>query len=133
MLVFVDESGDSGMKCKPGSSEFFVITAVTFNDNEDADSCDKKISELRQKCFRGKNVEFKFNKCCDDYREAFLQGVAGFDFFYLAFGLDKAKLYGPGFNYKSGLKSKKTRRPIPLAGARAPYGDSSVERAIPLL
>jgi hypothetical protein len=100
MLVFVDESGDSGMKKKDGTSELFVISAITFNDNQDAEACDRRISELRQECFRGKNVEFKFNKCCDDFREKFLKAVAAFDFFYLAFGLNKAKLYGPGFNYK---------------------------------
>jgi hypothetical protein len=100
MLVFVDESGDCGMKRKEGTSELFVIAAVTFNDNQDAENCDKRIAELRQECFRSKNLEFKFNKCCDDYREAFLKGVAEFDFFYLAFGLNKAKLYGPGFEFK---------------------------------
>ncbi len=34
MLVFVDESGDSGMKGKEGSSALFVITAVLFEENE---------------------------------------------------------------------------------------------------
>jgi len=100
MLVFVDESGDCGMKRKDGTSAFFVITAVTFEDNGDAEACDAKISELRTKCFQQKNSEFHFTKCCDAYREEFLRGVAPFDFFYMSFALNKAKLYGPGFNYK---------------------------------
>jgi hypothetical protein len=100
MLVFVDESGDSGMKQKDGSSALFVISAVIFEENEEAEACDKKISSLRDECFRGRDCEFHFTKCCDAYREKFLQGVAGHDFFYLCFVLNKAKLYGPGFLYK---------------------------------
>ena len=100
MLVFVDESGDSGTKGKPGSSDMFVITAVTFSEDRDAAECDQRISDLRYKCFHGRNMEFKFNKCCDDYRHEFLSEVSRFDFFYLAFGLDKKRLYGPGFDHK---------------------------------
>jgi hypothetical protein len=33
MLVFVDESGDAGMKLGKGSSEFFIVTAVLFKSN----------------------------------------------------------------------------------------------------
>ena len=36
MLVFVDESGDPGMKLGLGSSEFFVLTLVIFENNEEA-------------------------------------------------------------------------------------------------
>lgn len=100
MLVFVDESGDCGMKRKEGTSALFVIAAVTFEDYGDADACDAKIAELRTKCFGRKNSEFHFNKCCDDYRDEFLKCMAPFDFFYMAFVLNKTKLYGPGFNYK---------------------------------
>jgi hypothetical protein len=100
MLVFVDESGDSGMKQKDGSSALFVISAVIFEENEGAEACDTKISHLRNDCFGHRACEFHFTKCCDAYREKFLQGVAGQDFFYLCFVLNKAKLYGPGFAYK---------------------------------
>ena len=96
MLVFVDESGDSGMKQKDGSSLRFVIAAVVFIAN----LCDKSIDELRGKCFRNGTTEFKFNKCCRDYRVQFLEGVAEFEFLYFGFVLNKERLYGPGFQYK---------------------------------
>jgi hypothetical protein len=100
MLVFVDESGDSGMKGKRGSSELFVVTAVLFVENADAESCDSKIAQIASQCFRGKKREFKFNKCCDAHREKFIRSVLEFDFLYLAFALNKAKLWGAGFAYK---------------------------------
>jgi hypothetical protein len=100
MLVFVDESGDCGIKGKAGSSQLFVIAAVIFEENPSAEACDKRISELRAECFRGNSREFHFNKCCDDYREKFLTGIRDHDFLYLAFVLNKSKLYGPGFAYK---------------------------------
>ena len=101
MLAFVDESGDAGMQKKYGSSEFFVYCAVLFFDNADAEACDKRIGELRQECFGNKNSEFKFNKCCcRAHRLRFLGEIARYDFLYLAFVLNKAKLYGPGFRFK---------------------------------
>ena len=36
MVVFIDEAGDSGMKNKPGSSKYFVISLVVFPDKEEA-------------------------------------------------------------------------------------------------
>lgn len=100
MLVFVDESGDPGMKGKDGSSALFVITAVIFEDNEDADECDRAISQVRRELYSGRNVEFHFNKCCNAHRVQFLKAVAPINFFHLSFVLDKNKLYGPGFAYK---------------------------------
>jgi hypothetical protein len=100
MLVFVDESGDSGMKGKDGSSAFFVITAVLFEENESAEECDRAINKVREECFPGRFAEFHFNKCSNAHRIRFLQAVAPMDFFYLSFVLDKTKLYGPGFSYK---------------------------------
>lgn len=76
MLVFVDESGDSGMKSKQGSSSLFVMSAVLFEENDEAEACDKKIEELRSEIFRGRRPEFHFNKMCDAYRERFFKGVA---------------------------------------------------------
>lgn len=100
MLVFVDESGDSGMKHKCGSSALFVMSAVIFEENEDAEACDVEIANLRLKCFGRTDKEFHFTKCCDAYREQFLMGISKHDFFYLGFVLNKSKLYGPGFAYK---------------------------------
>ncbi len=100
MLVFVDESGDPGMQQKYGSSALFIITAVIFLENEDADACDHRINDLRQKCFGNARTEFKFNKCCYDHRLVFFNGICEQEFLYLAFVLNKCKLFGPGFEQK---------------------------------
>jgi hypothetical protein len=100
MLVFVDESGDPGMKQKTGTSLRFVIAAVLFVANDDAQACDDHINLVRQECFGDSPREFKFNKCCKDHRVKFLSAVTKFEFLYLGFVLNKALLYGPGFQYK---------------------------------
>lgn len=101
MLVFVDESGDSGMKHKKGSSELFVVVAVIFFENIDANVCDDAIAALKLACFKNKNTEFKFNKCCRDHRRKFFLHVEDLDYLYVAFVFNKAKMYGPGFQFKS--------------------------------
>jgi hypothetical protein len=89
-----------GMRQKPGSSELFVISAVIFVETEDAAACDRRIDELRRNCFGDRPREFKFNKCCYDHRLTFLKGIAGQEFLYLSFVLNKSKLFGPGFQQK---------------------------------
>jgi hypothetical protein len=100
MLVFIDESGDSGIKGKAGSSEFFVMVAVIFEDNDEAEDCDRRIEGLKKECFSSPLAEFHFSKCNHDRRCKFFQTAAGCDFFYMAFVLNKAKLWGPGFAFK---------------------------------
>ncbi|NNN06950.1 MAG: DUF3800 domain-containing protein [Elusimicrobia bacterium] len=36
MLVFIDESGDTGLKVAQDSSEYFVVALVTFEDHDEA-------------------------------------------------------------------------------------------------
>lgn len=100
MLVFIDESGDSGMNGKPGSSRLFVVTAILIEENEDAEECDGRISVLKQELRLNENFEFHFNSCSDTFRRRFLETVAGCNFFYYSIVLNKAKLWGPGFKYK---------------------------------
>jgi hypothetical protein len=83
-----------------GCTEFLSGTAVIFEETDSAEACDQRVGELRLECFRNAEREFHFNKCCDDYRDRFLAGIRGYDFFYLAFVLNKERLYGPGFAYK---------------------------------
>jgi hypothetical protein len=103
MLVFVDESGDPGIKRRPGTSEYFVVTAILFNENDAAQACDQRIEKIRAELRMHPKSEFHFNKCCEDHRIRFLQAVAGMEFFYLSFVLNKAMVYGPGFAYKESL------------------------------
>ena len=100
MLVFVDESGDAGLKLQEGSSEYFVVTLVVFEENEEAESCDKRIALLRKELALDPRFEFKFNKCRRNFRERFLGAVIPYNFFYFAIVINKRKLTGAGFRYK---------------------------------
>lgn len=100
MLAFVDESGDCGMSGKKGSSRFFVVTTVLFEDNDSASECDECISNLRSKLRLHRNYEFHFNKCHNRVKERFLKGVLNQDFLYLSVVLNKSKLWGEGFQDK---------------------------------
>jgi hypothetical protein len=43
MLAFVDEAGDVGFKFSKGSSRFFIVTIVLFEEREGAKRCDSHI------------------------------------------------------------------------------------------
>jgi hypothetical protein len=105
MLVFVDESGDPGRKTDAGSSPFFVVALVTFEENEVAAACDERIKLLRYELSLPKDYEFHFYSNSRKIRQTFLQAVSPYDFFYHAFALNKdpQKLWGPGFNFKGPL------------------------------
>ena len=47
MLVFVDESGDVGIKVDAGSSRYFMVTLV-FEDHDEALAADERISRLKR-------------------------------------------------------------------------------------
>ncbi len=48
MLVFIDGSGDSGLKIEKGSSRFFTIALVIFEEKEEAEFCDQRIQLLKK-------------------------------------------------------------------------------------
>lgn len=100
MLVFVDESGDTGLKLDSGSSEFFTVTLVLFEDHDEAQACDDRITLLRRELNKADGFEFHFKENADSIRRAFLEAVLPYSFFYFAFVINKRRLYGPGFAHK---------------------------------
>ena len=78
---------------------------VTFEETEVAAACDERIKLLRYELGLHKSYEFHFYSNSRKVRQAFLQAVAPYGFFYHAFALNKdpEKLYGPGFNFKGPL------------------------------
>lgn len=102
MLVFIDESGDPGWKLQQGSSRFFCIALVVFEDAEDALACDQRIDLLRHELGWKANDEFHFKGNSDRVRRTFLEAVARYNFFYYTFILnkDQSKLWGEGFKDK---------------------------------
>jgi Protein of unknown function (DUF3800) len=89
MIVFVDESGDAGLKVESGSSPHFVVTLVVFNDNEEAARVDEHIAVIRQKVNLHKDFEFHFTKLSKNLRQHFLSEINLFDFKYFSFVIHK--------------------------------------------
>lgn len=100
MLVFVDESGDSGLKIGRGSTEKFIVALILFEDHDEAGSADQRISLLKKELGLPSRYEFHFNKCRPDLRKAFLEAVVPYNFFYFGIVINKNYLYGDGFKYK---------------------------------
>lgn len=89
MLVFIDESGDSCLKIDKGSSRFFTISLVVFEDNDEATACDQRITLLKRELGWSNNDEFHFKWNSDKVREAFLQAVRPYNFFYYGIVINK--------------------------------------------
>jgi len=94
MLVFIDDSGDPGFKLGKGSTKFFIISCIIFNDKLDAEETALEIKKLRRDLGKNENFEFKFNKCRKDYRIRFLKKIAPCKFKYRAIVMEKDKVYG---------------------------------------
>jgi hypothetical protein len=88
MLVFLDESGDTGWKQNTGSSANFVVSLVLFNSNDEAGACDRSIDKLRTKIKRP-NFEFHFAHNSHKTRLEFLRTVAEFDFSVITIAIHK--------------------------------------------
>lgn len=95
MLVFIDDSGDAGFKLGKGSSEFFIISAVIFDDNLEAEKTALAIKELRRELFKRDDVEFKFHKSRKETRKIFLECIKKQVFRIRCLVVDKIILYSP--------------------------------------
>lgn len=100
MLVFIDESGDPGLKLESGSTDYFIVTLVAFEENEEALATDQRIQLLKRELNFPPEFEFHFNEVKGAYRETFLTAVAGFSWFYFSIVINKRKLTGAGFKFK---------------------------------
>lgn len=100
MLCFVDESGDTGLKVGKGSSRYFTIALVLFNDDDEANACYQRITLLRRELGIPQDYEFHFYETPAKIKKAFFEAVVPYNFFYLAITINKAGLFGEGFKYK---------------------------------
>ena len=48
MLVLIDESGDAGLKIEQGSSRYFFVTLVVFNDLREAAKADEFDNDIEK-------------------------------------------------------------------------------------
>lgn len=82
---------------RPGTSPFFVVTAIIFEENDEALACDHAIARYRESL--GWRGEFHFSKMDRTHRIDFLTQIACHEFVYLACVFNKSKLTGPGFRF----------------------------------
>ena len=80
MIVFIDESGDTGFSLTRGSSKVFVIVCVLFVDELEVERVAVAIKELRRKLKFSDKTEFKFSGSRKKVRLAFLKTVKPFSF-----------------------------------------------------
>jgi hypothetical protein len=95
MLIFIDDSGDPGFKLDKGSSQYFVIACIIFNNNLDAEETALNIKRLRQNLKWRQDHEFKFNKANRDIRTQFLKEVRNCNFRVRAIIVDKKTIRSP--------------------------------------
>lgn len=99
MLVFVDESGDAGLKVGNGSSSHFIVALTIFDDRDEAREADNHITSIRRQLKLRTDFEFHFHKMSATIRQTFLQEMNQFRYRYCCIVINKAKLTGPGFKY----------------------------------
>lgn len=89
-LVFIDDSGDPGFKLEKGSSKFFVIACVIFDDNLDAEDTALAMKKYRRELKWTDHREFKFNKTRKDIVAELLKRVSEKNFRVRAIRIEKS-------------------------------------------
>jgi hypothetical protein len=86
-FVAVDDSGDAGLK--DGSSGYFAVAAIVFNDTLEAESTSLGIKKFKRSLGWADGREFKFNKMNRELRMRFIETVVPYDFRLYALYIDK--------------------------------------------
>ena len=89
MIIAIDDSGDPGLKMDKGSSSYFVIAAVVFLTDHDAEATALKIERFRQTLKWKIHHEFKFRKTSPEIRKAFLSEINDCNFVLSVAVVDK--------------------------------------------
>jgi hypothetical protein len=91
-VIWLDDSGDAGFKFKRGSTRYFVIACIIFDDPLDSEFANVGIRMYRRSLGWKDTHEFKFNKTRKDERLAFLKEVQKYNFKIRAVVVDKTKV-----------------------------------------
>ena len=100
MLIFVDESGDPGLKIGQGSSKYFIVALVGFDNHDEAQAADDRISLLKKEQGLSENFEFHFANLKPAHRRLFLATIASYDFFYFGIVVNKIRLLASEFTHQ---------------------------------
>jgi len=88
-LIFVDDSGCTGFKFGRGSTDYFGIAAIFFDDDLDAEETALKIKRLRRSLGWHDLHEFKFRKTSKTVKKQFLETVKSLNFRVVITIIDK--------------------------------------------
>lgn len=139
MLVLIDESGDSGFKLDKGSSRYFVLAAVIFDDNLQAEKTAIDLKLFRQSLGFNEDYEFHFNSCSPRIREGFLRIAKAGKFRTRILVIDKARIKSPllrankssFYNYAIKLLLKDNQGKVRDASVKLDgHGDRVYKRAV---
>lgn len=86
------------MKLGKGSTDFFTVTLLLFEDVSAAAAAEARIADLRAELRFRPDFEFHFNKLRPEFRLAFLRAIAPVPFAYFAATIDKRKLPPDSFS-----------------------------------
>lgn len=117
MLVFIDDSGDTGFKFERGSSRYFVISLLIFDDDLEAEKMSVAIKQLKRDIGIGDHEEFKFNKSRDKNRELFLQTINQFQFRVRSLVVEKEVLYSPELHKKESFYAYFIKQVLKFSGS----------------
>lgn len=93
-ILIADESGDTGLTDKVGTSRYFTIGLVFFDDLEESKKCSDHIEVLKKEL--SVKDEFKFTKLTSEKKVQFLKGVMNFEWYYFGVIIDKQELLRQG-------------------------------------
>lgn len=123
MLVFIDDSGDPSFAFHKGSTRFFIICSVIFEDELVAQEVALEIRKLKRELNIPDTVEFKFTKSNRDVRIKFLQRVRKYNFKIRVLVVDKYKIH------KDDLKRRKELFYSYFIKTLLKYNKGSIENA----
>lgn len=104
MLIFIDESGDTGIRRSKISSRYFVLTAIFFDTLEAAERANEVVKEVRKELKRSDSLEFKFSTGTNnDAKTLFLKKLSKCDFRYRSVVIDKKVLIQREPNPENGI------------------------------
>ena len=89
MIIAINDSGDPGLKMDKGFSSYFVIVAVIFLTDYDAEATALKIERFRQTLKWKIHHEFKFRKTSPEIRKSFLLEINSCNFVLSVAAVDK--------------------------------------------
>jgi hypothetical protein len=91
-LVFIDDAGDVGFKIGHGSTDYFAVAVVFFDNNFKAEEGSLRIHRLRRSLGWHDLHEFKFRKASAVIKNRFFETVSSLDFQVVVALIDKKSI-----------------------------------------